>query len=373
MKLDSLKLRNFRNYTKEKINFSPHVNFIIGPNGSGKTNIVEAIYMLAITKTYKSMKEEHLVKRDEDHFLIKGVVERGTEKQSLSLYYDMTNKLAMINDDKVPKLSDYIGNLNVILFSPEDLNLIKGQPGGRRKFINLEIGQINRAYLKLMHEYNKVLKNRNEYLKNKKTIDGLYIETLNEQLAELGGQVYKYRFKFIDDINKELESIFKSFHGKGSLVMKYEANTLITEFNDESKDILLEKLNSSINQDSLRGGTTYGPHRDDFSLFLDDENIKLSASQGQIRLATLALKCAEINLFKVATGEDPIILLDDLFSELDKVKVKNILKFIKDDSQIIITTTDLDGINQRLLKKSKIFEIENKRGNVKIKTEEMRN
>ena len=358
MKLNTIKLINFRNYTKQNLEFSPHLNFIIGANGSGKTNIIEAIYMLGVTKTYKSIKEDHLVNRAKDHFLIKGEV-KISDNVGLSLYYDKANKLAMIDEQKVPKLSDYIGNLKVVLFSPEDLNLIKGNPGTRRKFINLEIGQLDQNYLKLVHEYNGVLKNRNEYLKmaaNKNQVDGLYIETINEQLAELGSKIYKQRFEFVDKINQELDNIFKSFHGNGELVMKYETNIGITDALN-SKETLLEKLNNSLQQDIFKASTSHGPHRDDFSLYLDDENIKNDASQGQIRLAILGLKCAETLLIKEVTGEYPIILLDDLFSELDKEKVKNILKFINKEMQIIITTTDLDEIPKNLLKNSKIFEI----------------
>lgn len=365
MKLNKLELKNFRNYEDLKLQFSPNINIFYGDNAVGKTNILESIYVLAITKSHRINIDKHLIKEGLQATKIKGELELQKETKKFEILINTKGKSVKINDIIIKKISHYISNFNVIMFFPSDLDLIKGNPSSRRKFLNIEIAQIDNKYLSILNEYNLLVKNRNEYIKNKKMeeLDLTYLSIINEQISKKGTEIYKKRIDFIEKLNQKTKKIYKTIFEEGNLDIEYKTNIDITSLKneDEIREILFKKLTSNIKRDLFLGMTVNGPHRDDLIFYLNKNDIRNHASQGQQRIIMVCLKLAEIEIFKEITGEYPVLLLDDIFSELDEKKQNNIIKYIKNDIQTFITTTDLNSLDDKLLKDSKIFNVKNKK------------
>jgi len=282
------------------------------------------------------------------------------------VFFQKNKKQVFINDKEIRRLSDYIFNMKVIMFCPDDLDIIKGSPADRRNLINIQISQLFENYAPFLNEYNKILKNRNEYLKIMNTnsyADSRYLDILNEKLIERAVDIYKYRKIYMDYISKMIGDFYKNITGIDGLNLSYETNLDLKSFeDDEIRDNLSRKLKSNIKREMLQGTTLYGPHRDDFSFYINNDDIKLYGSQGQQRSAIIAYKLSEIYLFKEITRTTPILLLDDIFSELDLKKRNNLIKYIPDDVQTIITTTDLKNIQKKLVDRSNVFIVDN--GNI---------
>ena len=354
MKIDNLTLMNFRNYESLNISFGD-LNIIYGLNGSGKTNIIEAIYTLALTKSFRINNDKVMIKKGKIKAKINGNVFKNNDENEFGVEISNEGKIVTINGEKQDKVSDYVSRVNVILFNPSDTRLIDEAPSERRRLLNIEISQINKKYLKLLSDYNTILRQRNEFLKviniNKEK-DMMYLSILNEKYALLSLEIYNYRKKFIDDINMYLGNSFKYIAGYDNLVIKYASN-----FGNFDNETFLEKLNDNLNRDIQYKMTLIGPNRDDFYFLLGDKNLSLYGSQGQIRSAVLALKLSEVKLFNNITGDTPILLLDDMFSELDINKRNNILKYLDRNIQTIITTTDIKNINEKIKEKTNVYEI----------------
>ncbi|MEG1900128.1 MAG: DNA replication/repair protein RecF [Bacilli bacterium] len=374
LKIYELKLVNFRNYSKLSIKFNNNVNIIIGKNAQGKTNILESIYMLAITKSHRLIKETNIIKEGQKKFIIEGHIKKGQINKTLKLNYQEKLKEIFINKTKINKISDYIGNFNIIMFTPDDLEIVKGSPNVRRNLLNIEISQINKNYLKIYNEYNKILKTRNEYLKilyTNSLSDKRYLDILTDKLIERAIIIYKNRYEFIDKINSNITTIYNEITNFTDLKINYITNIEIfnkKDFNDETiKRNLLDKFKKNYKKELMYGTTLYGPHRDDFLFNFKGNDLKIYGSQGQQRLAIIAFKLSEIPIFLEATGYKPILLLDDIFSEIDKFKKNKLIKFINNDMQVIITTTDLVNINKKLLVGANIYKIDE--GKIVIKGE----
>ncbi|MEG1596705.1 MAG: DNA replication/repair protein RecF [Bacilli bacterium] len=374
LKIYELKLVNFRNYSKLSIKFNNNVNIIIGKNAQGKTNILESIYMLAITKSHRLIKETNIIKEGQKKFIIEGHIKKGQINKTLKLTYQEKLKEIFINKTKINKISDYIGNFNIIMFTPDDLEIVKGSPNVRRNLLNIEISQINKNYLKIYNEYNKILKTRNEYLKilyTNSLSDKRYLDILTDKLIERAIIIYKNRYEFIDKINSNITTIYNEITNFTDLKINYITNIEIfnkKDFNDETiKRNLLDKFKKNYKKELTYGTTLYGPHRDDFLFNFKGNDLKIYGSQGQQRLAIIAFKLSEIPIFLEATGYKPILLLDDIFSEIDKIKKNKLIKFINNDMQVIITTTDLVNINKKLLVGANIYKIDE--GKIIIKGE----
>lgn len=363
MILNKLKLINFRNYKKQNIRLNDSINIFIGNNAEGKTNILEAIYVLALSKSYRTNNDNNLINNASDSFKIVGEVKKDKYYKTLSLEISNCKKKTCINDTYIRKISDYVTNLNVILFSPEDVETIKGSPSLRRELINIEISQISQKYINFYNEYNKILKMRNDYLKMI-YINGIsdyrYLDVLTDNLIERSAYIYSERKQFLDKINNEIGIIYEKIAGKNSLNIKYITNIEINNFEISNlKKVLKDKYVSNRRKELVAGMTLYGPHRDDFQFLLDDKDIKLFGSQGQQKIAMIAFKLAEINIFNEVTQTLPILLLDDIFSELDRKKRNNLISFINSGIQVVITSNDTVGISKKILENSKIFKIEN--------------
>ena len=339
------------------------MNIFIGENAQGKTNILESICVLALTKTYRYGVEPNLITFDKEKAKISAKVRKNGLINKLEINLDQNSKKIMVNNDEIRRISEYISNLNVIMFTPEDLEIIKGSPQIRRNLINMELSQISKKYLNTYNEYNKILKMRNEYLKlllTSSIADKNYLDIITDKLIEKAITIYQERKKYLDFINEKINEIYKNITRDEILSVKYEPNVNIINFSyGELKEVLLKTFNNNYKKELNYGMTMFGPHRDEFSFYLNDKNLKLFGSQGQQKIAVLSFKLAEIDIFKEYSGSNPVLLLDDIFSELDIKKRNKLLDYINGDIQSIITTTDLKNIRKINLEDAYIFEIKN--------------
>lgn len=363
MILSKINLVNFRNYSKCTIKFNDKVNIFIGNNAQGKTNILESIYVLALTKSYRTNNDDILKRKGSDSYKIKGEVKVGKYFKNLSVFLFNSEKKVFVNETNIKKISDYVSNFNVILFSPEDVETIKGSPSLRRELLNIEISQLYQQYIKNYNEYNKILKMRNDYLKLIYTngmSDYRYLEVLTVNLVDRAAYIYKQRIDFINKINSNISTIYKNLTLKDELSIVYDSNIeILNKSIEEIKELLVNKYKQNQNKEIIAGMTLYGPHRDDFRFLINDNDIKTYGSQGQQKMAMIAFKLAEIPIFNEITGTNPVLLLDDIFSELDKTKRNRLIEYINNDIQVIITSNDTVGINKKLLVNAKIFKIDN--------------
>ena len=369
MYLEKLSLQNFRNYTSLNIKLNPHVNIIYGNNAQGKTNLLESIYVLGLTKSHLFQLDNHLITSGKEFYKIKGIIKKDNIKTQYEILGNINSKILKIDGQEIKKVTDYINNsLNIIIFYPEDLEIIKGSPNLRRNFLNLELSQLSNNYLKILNEFNKLLKIRNEYLKKMAkniNIDRTYFSIITNYFVNKSLIIYKMRKKFVEKLNENCGKIFEEITKLPNFHIDY-----ITNYIDDNieKDGFLKKLTDNLEKEIKFGSTLYGPHRDELEFFLGEKSLKIYGSQGQKRMAVLATKLSEIPIFQNFKGTNPILLLDDVFSELDDIKKNNIIKYLSEDIQVIITTTDLKKINKKKFASVNIFKIKN--GEV-IKTEEV--
>lgn len=374
MFIKELKIVNFRNYKTLDIKLSKHINIIYGNNAQGKTNILESIYVLGITKSHRSFTLEDLIMNGESQAKISGIIEKNNMESFFEIILSTKKKKYMIDSDEIKKTSDYISNMNIIIFYPEDLEIIKGSPDIRRRYLNLELSQLYNNYYRVLSDYNKILKIRNDYLKKMQKgikVDENYFMIISEYLIQKSIFIYRARNKFINKLNSYAEKIFWEIMHIEGFHLKYRTNFELKEYSEnEIKEQLKSKFESEKSNEVKAGNTLYGPHRDDFEFYLGNNNLKSYGSQGQQRVAVLSIKLAEIEIFKNYSKTSPILLLDDVFSELDDEKKNNLLKYINDDIQTIITTTDLENIDETIIKKAQLFKIES--GSVVEKLEEVK-
>ena len=339
------------------------MNIFIGNNAQGKTNILESIVILALTKSHRIGISPNIIKFGKKKAKINGVVRKDKIVNKLGVEITENSKKLMLNLNELKKVSDYISNLNVIVFTPDDLDIIKGSPSIRRNLLNIELSQISKVYLNTYNEYNKLLKTRNEYLKlllSNSIADKKYLDVITDKLIDKAIIIYKKRKEFIDKINESINDNYESITNDKNLSIKYIPNIDIEKFDDENiSKVLKNKYERRYQKELNYGMTLYGPHRDDFEFILNEENLKYFGSQGQQKISIIAFKLAEIPIFEEYCNTKPILLLDDIFSELDVKKINKLLKLISDDIQTIVTTTDLRRINKKYLEKSIIYEVNN--------------
>lgn len=365
MWLESISLTHFRNYDNLQAEFSPSLNLFIGQNAQGKTNILEAIYFLALTRSHRTRSDNDLIHFDKQFLAVNGLLKRHSGRIPLDISLTDKGRITKVNHLKQNKLSDYIGTMTVVLFAPEDLQLIKGSPSLRRKFIDIDLGQIKPLYLTDLSTYNHILKQRNNYLKSTDNIDTVFLSVLDDQLADYGSRVIRQRLDFIEHLSREANR----HHGQISNQAETITLTYLSSVNDLStKEAFLEALQQHHHKDLVKRTTSIGPHRDDILFSIN--GVKASfGSQGQQRSLILSLKLAEIDLIQQTTGEYPILLLDDVMSELDSQRQTKLLESIKENVQTFITTTSLEQIATEQLPQSlKCFQI--KEGHIQMETEQ---
>ena len=374
MRIKSLKLLYFRNYLSANIEVHPSLNVLVGNNANGKTNIIESIFCLALGKSYRTKSDSECIMFGEAATAMSCVVNKNDKNLDIMLGINNKGKSAKIAGIKKTKLTDFVGELNVVLFSPEDLQLVKGSPALRREFINREFYQYSRIYHKYYLMYQHLLKQRNSYLKDmrknpKDEMSLAYLDTLTSQLAKVAIYITKERVSFIQEISKlTYQNMLNISNGQETLKIKYKSSVLeslnITDVNDTNftEENLVKVMMKRSFDDIMRGSTKIGPHQDDLEFYINDLDAKMYASQGQQRSIVLSLKLAEINYLKSKTGTYPVLLLDDVLSELDKNRQLKLLDAINENVQTFITTPSISDIKEDLLKKAKVFKIEN--GNI---------
>lgn len=359
MYIKNLKLKNFRNYNIINIDFDPHINIIYGKNAAGKTNILESIYLSSTSRSHKNLKENELINFNEEESHIQVELAKGRmidDDTIIDIHLKRNQKKGLaINKIPIIKISEFIGTENVVMFSPEDLKLIKEGPHQRRKYIDQYITQIDKIYTKNLIDYNKSLTERNKLLRQIKydKRDDLIstIDAWDESLIKYGEKIISKREEVINDIKNLIEEKSKFItDNKEILKIKYEKNIDIDNFKNE--------LLKNREKDIRYAITNVGPHKDDIKFTIDNIDIRKYGSQGQQRTAAICLKLTELDKIKEKMNDKPILLLDDVFSELDEGRQKKLLENIK-DIQVIITATGIEKNILEILKPNKIFKIEN--------------
>lgn len=358
MWLSSISLTHFRNYGHLEADFSPTLNVFVGKNAQGKTNFLEAIYFLALTRSHRTRSDKDLIQFDKDFLTVNGLLNRYSGQIPLDINLTSKGRTTKVNHLKQDKLSDYIGNMTVVLFAPEDLQLVKGSPSLRRKFIDIDLGQIKSLYLTDLSTYNHVLKQRNNYLKSVDKVDTIFLDVLDEQLADYGSRVVKQRLQFIEDLAFEANRHHNNISNQAETIKITYKSTISGVTDTDIKEAFLESLRENRRKDIFKRNTSVGPHRDDLEFFINGINASFG-SQGQQRSLILSLKLAEIELIKKTTGDYPILLLDDVMSELDNRRQTKLLESISEHVQTFITTTSLEHLAvEHLPKTLKTFRIE---------------
>ena len=334
MWIKKIKINNFRNYEKEEINLEKNINIFYGQNAQGKTNIIESIFLCSLGKSFRTKKDKEMIKLNEQNALVEVEYEKSDRDGKIKI--EIGNKKNIyLNGIKIKKLSELLGNLNIVIFTPDDINILKGGPQNRRRFLDIMISQLRPNYMHILNLYIKTMEQRNNYLRQIKEEhkDENLLEIWDEKLAEYAIKIYEYRKEFIEKIIKKLDIIHKNItNGEEQIELEY-----VTEC--DSKEKYLKLLKERRKLDIIKGFTTKGVHRDDFMIYINKKDIKIFGSQGQNRTAMLSLKLAELQVIYDEIGEYPILLLDDFMSELDKTRRKNFLENIE-GTQVIITGTE---------------------------------
>ncbi|MFA7075179.1 MAG: DNA replication/repair protein RecF [Candidatus Izemoplasmatales bacterium] len=353
MIINTVTLFNYRGYKKADINFGKGVNFFTGNNGSGKTNLLEAIYFLALAKSYKTA-DASTIKTDSDFARISATITADKEFKTKIVISKLGKKIS-INNKEIDKLSDYIGKIKVLAFLPEDMDLIKGPPKNRRYFIDMIIGQFDKNYLIELGNYKNILKQRNELLKmlsENHSKDYTLLDIYTEQLASSAEKVVNYRIHFVEKINKEL---IQMYH-----YLAANDKRIFFKYNPMIEQDILKQLKDKYQKDIFFRTTSVGPHRDDYDFFINDIYAKDFASQGEQRIIILAIIMSISNIIIQEKNIKPILLLDDVFSELDYLRQNQLVKYLNSTNiQSIITTTNIKDINSSFLINSKIFNVKN--------------
>lgn len=351
MYIKKLKIVNFRNIKNLELELNKNVNIFIGKNAQGKTSILESIYVLALTKSMKNAFDSNLINKDSEFSRLKCTLGIENRFKDMEVILESNKKTLKVDGKEESKVFNYVSLMNVIIFSPDDLDIVKKSPSYRRNLLNIELCQLFSDYTRVLNEYNKLLKIRNEYLK-KDNFDEIYFDILTDRLIDRAIVIMKYRDNFIKSINLGIDDIYYRIMKVRGLSVCYEAN-----LGSFDKGVIKKLYLDNFESERAKKLTLFGPHRDDFSFYLGDDDLKLYGSQGQQRVSILSFKLAEIKLFKEVNKSYPIVLLDDIFSELDLEKRKNFLKFIKSNIQFIVTTTDINNISSKVLDKASVYRI----------------
>lgn len=347
MLIKSIELSNFRNYKTLNLNLGENINLVYGKNAQGKTNFLESIYFAAFSKSFRTLRDKELLLYGEPVLNLKLLFQGSTREQSIEISMDANcKKKILVNGAPVTKVSDLVGKLNIATFFPEDLSLIKGNPQYRRRFLNKELSQLYPAHLNELMDYNKLIGQRNMAIKNHKmqgksqSLIGIW----DEQLADLGAKIIQRRRIFIEELNNYASPINADLSSKNEkFIMKYSSAipSQKAENYDKIKGILLEELRHNLMTDIKYGCTMKGPHKDDFDVYIDGRPVKIYGSQGQKRTSALAIKLAGIELITKLLKERPIVILDDVFSELDQDRRYALMSYLS-GCQSFISLTELE-------------------------------
>lgn len=334
MIVKELELHNLRNYEYLKVNFNKGINYIYGENASGKTNILEAIYFLSLTRSFRTSEIEELVKKDACFARILAKIDTQNVSKTLEISFNKSGKKILVNGKKVLKISELNSLINVISFIPKNTNLLKDAPKERRKFLNIYLSKFSNNYLKTLSVYEKILKERNDAFKVYK-INPTLIDILTNQLISLNKEIYLYRKKFVNEINKYLADVFKEVSlTNEKLKMEYES--FLNNQSENIENFLKNEFENIKEEEFKRKQTLIGVHKDDFKIYIDEKDVSLYGSQGENRISIISLI---LSLYFLNKEEKPIIVLDDVISELDEKHEENLLKYLENFNQVFITNT----------------------------------
>lgn len=364
MFLKKLTLHNYRNYEHVEFATDSSVNMFVGPNAQGKTNLLESIYVLALTKSHRTHQDKEWIGWNGERAHIHGEIEKRYGACTLDLQVSAQGKRAKVNGLEQRKLSDFIGQLNVVMFAPEDLEIVKGAPAVRRRFLDMEIGQVQPSYLHDLSQYLKVLVQRNNLLKQMQHSSslGTQLEVWNEQLVQFGIKIMKKRQSFINKLQVWAETIHQSITNRAEqLSIAYHPSFPYDDSSQQSVifDQFMVKLSQARDQEVRRGTTLYGPHRDDLLFQINEKDVQTYGSQGQQRTTALSLKLAEIECIREEVGEYPILLLDDVLSELDSFRQTQLIETFQGKVQTFITTTGVESVKMDRLTHAALFHVQN--------------
>lgn len=363
MYIERINLKNFRNYHSLDIELNEGVNIFFGQNAQGKTNILESIYMASTGKSHRTSKDSELIRWNSEDAKIKIDFKKDNDEKSIEIYLNRNlRKQIKMNGVKLKKTGELIGNLNTVIFSPDHLKIIKEGPAERRRFMDIILSQVKPGYYYNLVQYLKVLEQRNNLLDEARTNEKVLntIDIWNEQLAAFGARITTARNQFIQKINSmAAETHERISNGKEKLELKYNPSIDCQEYSENDiKRSFINSLEKFLSIDVKRGVTHKGPHRDDILFFINGSEVRTYSSQGQQRTALLSLKISELKYIDVETEELPVLLLDDVFSELDKERQKYLVEFIK-NIQTIITCTDVEYLEKLNVKGSKVYKVSN--------------
>lgn len=343
MKITNIELINFRNYKKLNLSIDSNINLILGNNAQGKTNLIESIYLSSMGKSFRTNKDSEMINFDEDFSKIKIDIEKEYIDTTVEIILKKSGKKSIKKDGvNIKKTSELLENVVIVIFSPEDLKLVKDEPDKRRKFIDRELSQISPSYYDSISNYKKVLLQRNSYLKEIE-IDSNILDLWNVQLARYGAQVIHGRYNFIKKISKISGNIHSEItDSKEFLKLRYNANVDYIDNISELEKSLYERIKKSEKNDIRQRSTTVGPHKDDMEFWVNEINMRNFGSQGQQRTTALSLKLAELTLIREEIGEEAILLLDDVMSELDANRQEFLIRSLR-KNQIFITSAEIDS------------------------------
>ncbi len=360
MKLKKLTLKNFRNYEGQVIEFCEGLNVLVGKNAQGKTNILESIFYSVIGRSFKTSKDKEVINWGQERGFVKAEFERKYRDVTIEITFDKSaKKTVKVDGIALKRIGELMGHANAVFFSPDELKLIKESPDERRRFMNIDISQTNKRYFYLLGRYEKILASRNKLLKTSKDIETLKqtIDIWDRAICDCSQKIAEERAKFIEELAPFAEKAHSYISdGQEKLEIKYSG----IEKGDDYQSTMLKNLQKNLAKDYKLGYTSIGVHRDDIDIFLNGVEVKNFGSQGQQRTVALSLKLAELEIIKNRTGEYPILLLDDVFSELDASRRKKLLNFTS-KIQTIITCTDFNEAKAKIfvIEKGKVKEIKN--------------
>ena len=354
MYIEKLNLENFRNYKSQEVEFINGINLFLGLNAHGKTNIIEALYICAFGKSYRASKDTELINYDYpcEYCKIDVKYNKNDNPHTTSFYVDKMNRKQIKNDEvKIKKIADYVGEIPIVIFSPESLDIVNGSPAKRRNFIDMICCQMSKSYIIYLQEYMKCLKLKNTMLK-KEVVDDGYIEVLHEKMSKYIKYIVEFRQKIVSLLEKYAKDIeLKITNNEENIKLTY-----LTDFLNMNEEEIKKYLDDHLYIDKLRFSSVKGIQRDDLVVDVNEKDVSVFGSQGQKRTALLSLKLANFELLKEELGQTPILLLDDIMSELDSKRINFMLKYIENYQSIITTTEDtfVSGIsNIKIFKVSK--------------------
>jgi DNA replication and repair protein RecF len=360
MHLSDLTLSHYRNYHHQQIQLSENVNVFCGENGQGKTNALEAIGLLAIGKSHRTSRDKDLIAWEEERASVDGVVQALHGERHLRLEFSQAGRKAFVNRVQQTKMTDFVGHFQVVLFAPEDLQLVKGGPKERRRFIDVELGQTQPLYLHHLANYGRTLQQRNKILKSGVFDDG-YLASFDDQLALYGAHVISRRLRFLAKLQPVAQQIYMDIsNGREAFDFQYTSTVPRVHLEmpvEEIAEQFARSLSDRRQSDMRMGYTSVGPHRDDLQLFLNGQDVQSFASQGQQRTIALSLRLAEIDFIYREIGEYPVLLLDDVLSELDDKRQRNLVLSMSQKVQTIITTTSLFHLEDELAAGARLFDV----------------